>query len=179
MKPQTGFTLLEVMVVLAVAAVLLAIVLPTFGTAMAAARASQARAALLETVVDSVRYAGIRGVEVVACPEAAGGGCADSWDWSGGWTAFADLDGDRIRDANEARVTAHGALPPKVRLQSTTGRRRLVFQPNGGNAGSNVTFTLCDTRGVAQARSLILSNPGNLREAPASPESAAACLAGL
>lgn len=179
MKPQTGFTLLEAMVALALAAILLAIALPAFGAVMAAARSAQARAALLATVVDSVRHAGTTGVEVVVCPQAAGGGCADSWDWSGGWSAFADLDGDRVHDAHEPQVTAHPALSPKVRLQTTTGRRRLVFQPSGGNAGSNVTFTLCDSRGVERATSLILSNPGRLREAPASAQAAAACVAAL
>lgn len=179
MKPQEGFTLLEIVVALAVAAVLLMVALPAFSGAMAAARASEARAALLGTVLDSVRYAGTTDTEVVVCPGAGGSGCADTWDWSVGWSAFADLNGNRTRDAHEPRIATHGALSTDVRLQSTSGRRRLVFQPGGGNAGSNVTFTLCDSRGASRATSLVMSNAGGLREVPASAEAASACLAAL
>jgi type IV fimbrial biogenesis protein FimT len=51
-----------------------------------------------------------------------------------------------------------------------------VFQPNGGNAGSNVTFTLCDGRGAAQARSLVMANDGRLRATPAGAAAARACM---
>jgi type IV fimbrial biogenesis protein FimT len=62
-------------------------------------------------------------------------------------------------------------------LHSTIGRTRIVFQGNGGNAGSNVTFTLCDGRGVTHARALILNNLGRLREASASAaEIASTCV---
>jgi multidrug efflux system membrane fusion protein len=71
------------------------------------------------------------------------------------------------------RVVTEG----QVRLRSTTGRTRVVYQGNGGNAGSNLTFTLCDGRGPAQARSLVISNAGRVRDAPAMAEAAAATCA--
>jgi type IV fimbrial biogenesis protein FimT len=61
-----------------------------------------------------------------------------------------------------------------VRLRSSAGRTRVTFQGNGGNAGSNLTFTLCDGRGPAKARALVLSNSGRLRDAPADADAAAA-----
>ena len=63
-----------------------------------------------------------------------------------------------------------------ARLLSSSGRTRIIFQGNGGNAGSNVTFTLCDGRGAGKAQTLVVSNAGNLRRGVASPEQiAAAC----
>jgi type IV fimbrial biogenesis protein FimT len=179
MKPQAGFTLLEALVAVTIAAVLLAIALPAFSSALAAARSGSAQAALAATVLDSVRHAGLTGVEVVACPTAAGNGCADSWDWTGGWIVFADLDGDRVHDAHETLVRRESTLGDHVRLRSTPGRRRLVFQPSGGNAGSNVTFTLCDARGPARATSLVISNAGRLRAVPARASAASDCVASL
>jgi type IV fimbrial biogenesis protein FimT len=179
MKPQTGFTLLETLVTVALAAILLTVALPAYNSAMAAAHAGSAQAALAATVLDSVRHAGLGGVEVVACPSAAGTGCDDSWDWSRGWIVFADTDGNRRRDLYERLVKREPALADRVRLRSTTGRRRLVFQPSGGNAGSNVTFTLCDTRGASRASSFVISNGGRLRTAPAAPSAAADCMASL
>ena len=59
-----------------------------------------------------------------------------------------------------------------MHLRSTAGRTRLVFQPNGGNAGSNVTFTLCDGRGAATATTLVLANDGRLRAGTPTPDAA-------
>mgnify|MGYP006170030997 CR=1 FL=1 len=53
------------------------------------------------------------------------------------------------------------------------GRMRIVFQANGGNAGSNVTFTLCDGRGPRKAVHLVMANDGRLRSRPAEAEAAA------
>jgi type IV fimbrial biogenesis protein FimT len=69
------------------------------------------------------------------------------------------------------------ALGGRVHLRSTTGRTRLVFQPNGGNAGSNVTFTLCDGRGPAKAVTLVLANSGRLRTGQPTEAAALGCMA--
>ena len=46
-----------------------------------------------------------------------------------------------------------------------------------GNAGSNVTFTLCDGRGASHARTLVLSNAGRLRHGvPSAAGIAATCV---
>jgi type IV fimbrial biogenesis protein FimT len=51
-----------------------------------------------------------------------------------------------------------------------------VVQPNGGNAGSNVTFTLCDGRGADQATTLVLANNGRLRSGTPTADAAQACM---
>lgn len=175
MKPHSGFTLVEILVALLVATVLLAVALPAWSAAMATGRAGSARAALAATVVDSVRRAGNTGVDVVACPASATGGCADTSDWSGGWLAFVDVDGNRARGADEPLVDQKSALEGGIRLRSTAGRRRIVFQPSGGNAGSNLTFTLCHDGGAIRATSMVLSNAGRFRSVPATATAAAAC----
>jgi type IV fimbrial biogenesis protein FimT len=110
----------------------------------------------------------------VLCPSTDGARCIDSPDWSGGWIVFLDPNASRERDAGEPLLLAQPALAGRVRLRSTAGRTRIVFQGNGGNAGSNVTFTLCDGRGPAKARALILSNTGGLRDGAATPDNLAA-----
>jgi type IV fimbrial biogenesis protein FimT len=82
------------------------------------------------------------------------------------------------RDPNETLLHAERALSGKVHLRTTAGRKRLVFQPNGGNAGSNVTFTLCDGRGAGKATSLVLANDGRLRAGKPTETAAQACVQG-
>src|SRR5690606_12064800 len=146
---------------------LLAIAVPALGSALARTHAASARAALLSTLQRAVTHAAVTGAEVVVCPAAASD-CNDTWEWSAGWIAYADLDADRHRDPNETLLRREPARPGDIRRFSTKGRKPLVFQPNGGNAGSNVTFTLCTGRGPGSAAALVLSNTGRLREARAS-----------
>ena len=147
MDRPRGFTLIEAATCLVVASILMAVAVPAAGNALARTRAASARAALLATFSVAIGHAASTGTEVVLCP-ATGESCLDSFDWSDGWIAYADFDGNRRRAAGETLVHRAGALHGDVRLHSTKGRKRLVVQPNGGNAGSNVTFTLCDRRGI-------------------------------
>lgn len=172
-----GATLLEVSIVVAAVATLAALAVPRLGAAREAARSSAAQQSLLASLMAAPTHAASNGVEVVVCPGAPSG-CAGTHDWSAGWIVFADLDGDRLRDpAREALL--HRAGPPggRTHLRTTVGRTRLVFQPDGSAAGSNVTFTLCDGRGPRRAVSLVMNNTGALRAAPASPAQANACIA--
>lgn len=171
-SPTKGFTLVEALIAMAVAAILLAVAVPSWSHAMAAANAGSVRARLAASLLDAVRHSVLAESEVVVCPIGASGHCSGSANWDGGWIVFADLNGNRIPDQNETRLSGGPALPENVHLRTTASRTRLVFQPNGGNAGSNVTFTLCDARGPKSATTLVLSNAGNLR--PGQPTQAAA-----
>lgn len=175
-RHQCGFTLVEAMVSLGVIAILAGVAVPAWSSASEAARNSSAQAALGVSILDAVSHAALTGSEVVLCPGDAAG-CRPSIDWSGGWIAYADLDGDRIRDPYETLLKAEAPLGGKVHLRSTAGRTRLVFQPNGGNVGSNVTFTLCDGRGISKATTLVLANDGRLRSGTPTNAAALACLA--
>lgn len=173
-----GFTLIEAVICLGIASIVLGVAIPVVTDALAGSRASAARAALLASLTTAIGHAATTGTEVVLCPS-AGTGCRDSFDWSEGWIAFADIDGNRRRAAGETLVHVADALGDSVRLRSTTGRRRLVVQPNGGNAGSNVTFTLCDRRGADAAVTLVLANTGRLRAGKPSRKAARGCIDAL
>ena len=177
MKTFRGFTLTELTVVLAVITVLFGVALPALSRGLEAARSLDARANLLSSLTMASNKAALSGTRAVLCPSPDGGSCVDSADWSLGWIVFLDGNGNREVDAGDSVVQQTRALPGKVRLRSTVGRTRIVFQGNGGNAGSNVTFTLCDGRGVTQARAFVLNNQGRLRETGASAtEIASTCV---
>lgn len=177
--PKTrGFTLLELLIATTAALLLLGIAIPAASGGLEAARAADAHGALLSSLATTAHRAAATGSHGVLCPSREGQRCDAGNDWSEGWLAFLDRNQNRQMDPGETLVARQDALPGQVRLSSTTGRTRIVFQGNGGNAGSNVTFTLCDGRGPGKARSLVMSNYGRLREAPATAERAASTCAG-
>lgn len=173
-----GFTLVETVIALLVTSILLAVAVPAWSGALEATHAGSAKVALFETLLRSIRQATLGGSEVVMCPGDAGG-CKPSVDWSGGWIAYADIDGNRRRGGNEPLLDVAPALTGRVHLRTTAGRTRLVFQPRGSNAGSNATFTLCDGRGATRAVTLVMSNEGRLRSGTPTPAAARACMVAM
>lgn len=177
-RRMSGFTLLELVASVSIVGILAGIAVPAVRDAAEASRSGAATGVLLASWMASVSHAANAGAEVVLCPGDASG-CRASVDWSRGWIAFADLDGDRNRSADETLLREEPALGGRVHLRSTSGRTRVVFQPNGGNAGSNVTWTLCDGRGPQDAVTVVLANDGRLRRGTPTAAAAEACMAAM
>jgi type IV fimbrial biogenesis protein FimT len=162
MNRMQGITLLEMLIALVIAAVLAGIAIPTAASAMAKARISGVAMAMTDSFLTSARVAVSTGSAVIICPAPQGAGCDDSVEWSRGWMVYADVDGNRRYDPHDPVIQRAEALAGGLRMYSTQGRRRVVFQSDGGNEGSNVSFTLCADSGE-QVGSLVLSNAGRFR----------------
>ncbi|MBK6727724.1 MAG: GspH/FimT family pseudopilin [Xanthomonadales bacterium] len=172
---NTGFTLIELMIAVAIACVLLGIALPAYSAAKAAAHTATLRTALVAAMLDSRTAAVIHGRDTILCPSNDGLSCTNSFEWQHGFIAAIDSnDNERIDDADHRLL--YQRETKDVRLLTSSGRKRIQFQPNGSNAGSNATFTFCDDRGPTRAISLVMNNRGDLRETrPSATAIAAAC----
>ncbi|WP_261843459.1 GspH/FimT family pseudopilin [Aliamphritea ceti] len=105
---QVGFTLIELMIVLAIVSILLLVVAPNFGSFVADGRVNTAKSKLLSSIALARSEAITRGGQVIICrANAAGDDCAgngiaaNSESWSDGWLVFSDVDTDEALDANE------------------------------------------------------------------------------
>lgn len=108
-RPHAGFTLIETMVVLAVAVILLSIAAPNL---QALIRQQQLRAAVADLAVAlaTVRTQAIaRGRIVQIVPADAAG-----VDWRSGWVVFADRDGDLLPSAGDDIIARHPPLPEGI-----------------------------------------------------------------
>lgn len=100
-----GFSVIELLVTLAVAAVLIALALPSFTHIARQHRLNSVAGEFMA----SVRFARVEamrlGQDIVIRRRAP---CdlrlADTADWSCGWQVFADTNGNRVRDRNEAEL---------------------------------------------------------------------------
>ncbi|MGO1069172.1 GspH/FimT family protein [Lysobacter sp. CA199] len=175
MKRNRGLSLLEVVIALAVVAVILAFAIPAVAAVSERVQIVRIQTALSEAFLASSRHAVAGGVATVLCPSRDQASCVDGHDWSHGWLAFADLDADRKFGAGDVAIHQAGAMAGGLHLYSSPGRPRLVFQPDGGNAGSNATFTVC-VGGGRQVGVLALSNAGRFHLVRTRPEHSAPCI---
>lgn len=109
----SGFTLVELVIVLAVVAVMMSVALPDLRQMI---RSQQLKAAVSDLfgAIDLARSQAIaRGRKVLLVPlEGA------TSDWSGGWVVFVDEDGDRRPGGAEEVIMRHGPLPPGIAVNA-------------------------------------------------------------
>jgi type IV fimbrial biogenesis protein FimT len=126
-----GFTLLELMVTVAVAAILLAIGLPSFQSVIRSNRVATASNEMLASLA-LARSEAIKGVGAAGvCPSADGATCATGTDWSGGWLVWRE-DRDHSGVAKNAVRFRQGSS--KITITGPAGGFEFTVQgrPGGG-----------------------------------------------
>lgn len=177
MLRRYGFTLIEMLMALAIFAVLLALAGPSYAKLIGHAHNRTARSALHASLSQARLAAVSRGMHVVVCPSENQQGCARTTRWQHGWIVFVDPDRDGERSTDEPLVAAAQAQPDGVAIVTSGGRLGVDFQPDGTAPGTNLSLTICDRAAGAEASvQLVVSNAGRTRNGAPTPEQAEACL---
>ena len=163
-RPSSGFTLIEVFIVLAIVATLMSLAMPGLDT-MVRHRASDSLLTLVNNTVLYARNAAITGGTVVTlCRSENGFECEGSW--SQGMIVFKDADGDRALDEGQ-QVLLNLTLESgeaDVRWRAFGNRQYLQFTPPGSTRYQNGSFTICPINGDTRfARQLIINRAGRSR----------------
>lgn len=174
MKNQRGVTLLELIVVLAVSAILLTIAVPGFSALFHSNRLTGATNALVASLHLARSEAIKRGGRVVLCPSSTGSACA-AGGWQQGWLVFHDANNNAQRDAGEAVVLAHPPLSAGMWATSKGSTAGYIsYTPTGetrqvSGAIQAGTLTLCNASGpLDSARAVVISRTGRPRTAKTS-----------
>jgi len=176
---QAGITLIELVIAIAIVALLAALAIQGVTRAIYASRSAGGLASLIASLTRARSVAASTEVDVVLCPSVDGKTCSAGFHWEEGWIAFQATKPGSNHVPGETVILHEPALAARVHLVTSAGRTRIRFQGNGSNAGSNVTFTLCDLRGPHAATAYAMANNGNLHStAPEGAGIASAC-AGL
>jgi type IV fimbrial biogenesis protein FimT len=168
MRTSRGFTLAELMYVVAVAGIVLAFGVPSLRTlALDSARTANVNAFVI--AVQLARSESFkRGRPVIVCKTADGVHCAgDELRYDSGWMVFVNED-DVIppsRSAGEALLFRH---VPRPGVRITSNRAVFEFRPYRRRS-TNGTVTFCDQRGDAGARAVIVSYTGRPRTSGRAP----------
>ncbi|MCO6413923.1 MAG: GspH/FimT family pseudopilin [Thiogranum sp.] len=162
MNRQHGFTLVELMITLAVATILLTVAIPSFTETIKNNRIVTQANELVGTLNFARSEAVKSAITVNVCVSSNGTSCAGGTDWSQGWLVWVDTDNSGGPENGEQRKVVKG-LPNSMTLNSTVTQVQYTAQ---GAAGINGTFTLCDDRAGETGRQITISNTGRANVSP-------------
>ncbi|MGH8370240.1 MAG: GspH/FimT family pseudopilin [Gammaproteobacteria bacterium] len=161
MHRERGFTLLETLMVVAVAGILITVAIPDFTTMIRYNRAVTAVDSLVGAL-DFARYSAIiHNRYVTLCRSRDGQQCAPDGGWEDGWLIFANLDHDSPAQVDPGEPVLHVHGPLATGAHVTSNRQAFTFRPRGIRS-TNGTLLYCST-GDTHDRALVISVTGRVR----------------
>ncbi|HET7844627.1 MAG TPA: GspH/FimT family pseudopilin [Xanthomonadales bacterium] len=153
-RQAAGFSIIEMAVVVAIIAILIAFAVPNFREFLVNYRASTQANDLIADVAfartEAVKLG--RTVRVVA----------DAGGWASGWIVGADLDGDSTITGTEV-MRQHGAIVEEFRLVEGGGLTTFSFGPAGNltvPAAGNIELAVCQPTGFSKHRAIVVNQVG-------------------
>lgn len=161
---QNGFTLIELIVTMAILAILVAVGVPAMQDVIKRNKVQS----ILQDFSTSLKFARSEAVRqrgyVTICASSNQTSCTGSWNQ--GWIIFKDVDGARDVDSGtDTLLRVHEALDAGHTLTFDDATATAVtFTARGYTDGQSGTFTLCAPDDEAKdARGIIIQNTGSLR----------------
>jgi len=169
-----GFTLIELMMTLSIAAILLTVAVPSYITFTKNSRLTAQTNKVIAAVSLARGEASKRGTRVVLCrsdevgqadPDCSGSS-GTSKDWSNGWLVFAvgTSRSTPLYDPgqNDVLIAQFEAEDNVVIKTVSANDKNLEFNPDGttNESGSTAKFAVCDDRGVSKGKLVEVSPVG-------------------
>ncbi|AFC86834.1 GspH/FimT family pseudopilin [Frateuria aurantia] len=161
MRQHAGHTLIELLMVMLVAAVLTGVALPGLGPLLHRHRLQHACEALLHSAYYARSQAISLGRSTWLCPSRDHAHCEAATQWQHGWlvmTAAPSIDTPVV-------LREQASLEP-LHIHSSQGRLRLRFQADGHAEGSNLTWTVCSEQRPQDQARVIVARSGRVRVEP-------------
>ena len=153
-----GFTLVELLVTIAVAGILAVIGVPALRTFLQNDR-QWTNANSLVMSLNAARSEAIKqDAPVSVCPTTNGTSCSTTAAWAQGWIVLSSV-------ANSVPVLTIPALPTGTSLTEANALTAVTFQSTG-TVSAPAAFTLCDSRGGTYARYVQVTLTGSIASSP-------------
>lgn len=160
-----GFTVLELMVVLAIAAILVSMAVPSFLDGIKNNRLTTINNEFFASLNLARSEAIKRGVSITVrkVDDNSATNLGATANWEDGWDVFTDADSDGNFEAGDTLIKTYQALPANFTLRGDTNFDNFVNFASTGLSNNTGNFTLCDssdgnTTPEANTSKLILVN---------------------
>jgi type IV fimbrial biogenesis protein FimT len=163
---KRGFTLIELMVTVAVAAILVSIAAPSFQTFFNRNRIATVTNDYI-TAINYARSEAIKGGAITTlCMSSSGSACTGNSGWSNGWIIWVDRNGDGVMNTGVVSelTRAHGPINAG---NVAIGGTKTSFSFNGQGALTTTTggdtFNICTPSDLTLSNSISVDPSGHLR----------------
>jgi type IV fimbrial biogenesis protein FimT len=168
---QQGTTLIEQIMLLAIIGILTGMAVPSLRKLLTHNQQQIAQSDFIAALQYARETALTTGKRTLFCPTRDGSRCSNDLHWENGWLLFQD--GVNQPDHKPLRVgRGYGG---NLTIQGTAGRHLVRFLPDGSASGSNITLLFCQRGSTDHVLSVMVSNSGRIRSAPADAEQTADC----
>jgi len=172
-----GLTLVELLIAVAVIAILATLALPAFSHLMAR-NIMASSVNLFVAQLHLARSAAVaRETHITLCPTTNGSTCDDDHrNWQGGYLVFENTNKNHQLDPGEVIISHEMKASEEIRIQSSSRHRnRITFLPQGRSWFSNTTIRFCHEDFPDLNRKIVVSNNGRIRLTRASPGTQVNC----
>jgi len=140
---QTGFTVVELVLTMALLGILTTIAFSSFGTLIQTNRIATQSNDFMSALMLARSEALKRNSRTTVCRSANGTACATSGGWEQGWIIFADTDNDATVDTGETIVQVYRALDARSHLRGETNVAAHISYIPSSAARHNQARSLC------------------------------------
>ncbi|MEH6616959.1 MAG: GspH/FimT family pseudopilin [Porticoccus sp.] len=167
---KKGFTLVELLITIALVAVISALAVPSFQILIKKHKISLEARRVLTTLHFTRMEAIKRNSLVSLCPSSDGLDCSPDLNWMDGWIVFSDRGKRGELDHVLDRVIRVGDPAKKGNILYTTKHHKWFgYQPDGHSVGSsgsgNTSFIICSPGGGIEGQRVVVSLTGRPRVA--------------
>jgi type IV fimbrial biogenesis protein FimT len=180
MKKSLGYTLIELMSMLAVVSILVSVGLPMLNVFFDSNRMVSNTNDLVAGLNIARSEAIKQQIRITLCQSADSASCTGSGQWEDGWIVFQDPNGNATVDGGERILRLNAAVDGQVTIRSNDVGNLIASSvsftsrglPKALNGGAQSgTFRICDKRGLkvnadgvsTVARGVVLSPSGKVR----------------
>lgn len=164
---KQGFTLIEMMITIVIAALLLTIAVPSFQQSIRNNRLTAEANNLLTALALARSEAIKRGSPVTVCASSNQSTCSNSSSWTTGWIVFVDQNADVTRDGTDCGTAATDDCLLQVAAALTgsavlTGTTQFITYNSNGRVNATTTLTLkaASSCGSNEQRTISVNSTG-------------------